>query len=448
VKRNGESVATINALGMRGDMPVTPKPAGTPRVLVLGDSTFFGHGVNDADTFPAQLQRVLGERGHPVEVLNAAVPGYSSEQSRVQLEELGWSLEPDLLIIGSLWSDNNIDSFQDQDLLRTVHAYANNPLYDSAFFRLLAGAVDRARGGTGAHLVTWTKSSQWSSKGGRRVSLARYAENLDTMADEAAARGVGVAFIAPCNIGLVNGEYPDGASWDPYFAVQEQIAAFHHVPWIRTLPAMQAAAGGDPKALFVDVMHPSRAGHAVFATLTADTLLAAGWPEQKLLATPGTFPTDGLVDNSFSNGPANPQSPQRNLFPGTPPATPDPMAPGHDPYTPLPVDDGAAPAADAGPVQHHVNTPPPAGPVSADNGDPTQKWAVDGTVTGGSAPIRVEVHGPTGQLVGNVSLQAAGPFTLHIRGDVDAIEVVATDTTGARASANTTRARPTVSLAF
>ena len=37
-----DGLVTTNALGLRGEEPVRPKPAGTVRVLTIGDSTTFG----------------------------------------------------------------------------------------------------------------------------------------------------------------------------------------------------------------------------------------------------------------------------------------------------------------------------------------------------------------------------------------------------------------------
>lgn len=437
-KQNGNATALINDLGMRGPMPELPKPAGRLRVLVVGDSTWFGHGVSDAETFPARLEARLKGRGLDVDVLNGGVPGYSTEQSRLFLEEQGWSLEPDLLVVGNLWSDNNIDSFRDQDLLATARAARENPLFRSHFFRLLAGAVDRARGGSGARIVTWTKESQHPEMGGRRVALPRYGENLDWMAREAAARGVGVAFVGPCNLGMVNGKFPEGASWAVFFDAQAKVAAHHGVPWIPTLDAMRAAGGADPAALFVDVMHPSPAGHAVFAAAVDEGLAAAGWPGDRLLAEGGPYPWETLVDSGFGYGHTNPSSPQRNLFGDVRVAGPPPAEDPRAKHTDNPG--GNEGPAGAGNPAGNGGSPgggSPGGSVGGGNGAPgaavgLPKWSVAGTVAGAAPPFVVQARG-NGATVASARLAAAGAFALNVRGDLDAVEIVVTDAAGAAA---------------
>jgi hypothetical protein len=93
---------TINRSGFRDDVdPIVPKPAGTWRAIVLGDSFTFGGKVQLADTFAKRLEKLLGARdpARRYEVLNLGVPGYKSEQELALLREQGMGLEPDLVIV-------------------------------------------------------------------------------------------------------------------------------------------------------------------------------------------------------------------------------------------------------------------------------------------------------------------------------------------------------------
>src|SRR5207344_2701442 len=104
-------------LGLRGP-EVTAKRPGELRILALGDSFTYGYGVQDAETYPAVLEALLRERGHDVSVLNAGVPGYSTDQSYAYFLGAGLDLEPDVVIVGIHCSDVS-DNYE-------------SPLYDVA----------------------------------------------------------------------------------------------------------------------------------------------------------------------------------------------------------------------------------------------------------------------------------------------------------------------------
>lgn len=93
----------IDSRGFRGrenESSVTDDDA-TFRVLCIGDSVTFGFNVDQPDSYPAQLERILTAR-HPetrFEILNAGVPGWSWLQGHRFLEVRGLALRPDLVIM-------------------------------------------------------------------------------------------------------------------------------------------------------------------------------------------------------------------------------------------------------------------------------------------------------------------------------------------------------------
>ena len=413
VRQNGETTATVDARGLRAPVPEGPRVAGRERILVLGDSTFFGHGVPDDQTLPVHLERRLRADGVDVDVVNGGVPGYSTEQTRLLLDELGFGLDPSLLVIGNLWSDNNYDHFADADLLLTRDRYADNPLARSAFFVLVTGALDRLRGGRGAHVVTWTTRSEWPEEGVRRVPVQRYAENLDAIAREAAARDVGVVFLAPLNRSMAEGASDGGASWQVYYDAQEAVAAHHGVPVVRARSAMIAAAKlAGAASLFVDVMHPSASGHAVLANATADALREAGWPTTRLLATGAPFDDSGLTDAAPSGGTDEERSPspQANLFPSEP--------------------------------------PPPLPTTAALTTHAAGSWVLAGTVTGASGPVRVEVKAKSGETLSLASLPGPGPFEIGVRADKTIVDVIATSAGGGSVAREVRQGDAAIALAL
>lgn len=313
---NGTVTATINALGVRGPVPPVPRPAGQERVLILGDSTFFGHGIADGETIGQSLVRALAASGIRADAVDGGIPGYSSAQSLLLLDEVGWSLEPSLLLVGNLWSDNTVNGFLDADLLHTAASYGRNPLRHSAFFLLASQYFASRRDSPGARVILWTAKSEWPTNTSRRVPLQEYATNLDLIARRAADRGIGIAFLAPTNQGIVDRSLPPGAAWDPYFAAQQAVADWQGVPVISCLRALQENPAPTSEE-FVDVVHPSAVGAAAIAGEAARTLVAAGWPAKRLQGRPEPFDASALVDGNPAlrrfESPA--VSPQGRLFP-------------------------------------------------------------------------------------------------------------------------------------
>jgi lysophospholipase L1-like esterase len=89
IRRFGHRVF-INHQGLRNE-PITALPAaGTLRILCLGDSITNGGATTDQDeTYPYQLQRLLGAGGRKVEVLNASAPGWAIGNEAGWLKENG-----------------------------------------------------------------------------------------------------------------------------------------------------------------------------------------------------------------------------------------------------------------------------------------------------------------------------------------------------------------------
>jgi acyl-CoA thioesterase-1 len=59
------------------------------RLLAFGDSLTAGYGLPANQSFPAQLERALRQRGHDVRVING---GYSGDTTAAGLARLDWSL--------------------------------------------------------------------------------------------------------------------------------------------------------------------------------------------------------------------------------------------------------------------------------------------------------------------------------------------------------------------
>jgi hypothetical protein len=89
-----------NALGLRDDPMESPaKPAGTRRVLVLGDSFALGYTVDREDLFVDLLERRWRAEGRPVDVVNSGTEGWGTDQEAVWLERHGAAFQPDVVLL-------------------------------------------------------------------------------------------------------------------------------------------------------------------------------------------------------------------------------------------------------------------------------------------------------------------------------------------------------------
>ena len=66
--------------------------AGTPVIVAFGDSLTAGFGLQNSDSFPAQLEKALKARGQEVKVINAGVSG---DTAAAGLARLDWALPDD-----------------------------------------------------------------------------------------------------------------------------------------------------------------------------------------------------------------------------------------------------------------------------------------------------------------------------------------------------------------
>ena len=95
----------VNAHGIRGPEIVGPKEPEEMRILLLGDSTVYGVRVSDDETFSGKLESLLQSQQIAAHVLNAGCPGYSSWQALQILKGRLLDLQPDIVVIATLWSD-------------------------------------------------------------------------------------------------------------------------------------------------------------------------------------------------------------------------------------------------------------------------------------------------------------------------------------------------------
>ncbi len=90
----------INSNGFRDQEHVFQKTADNLRIMAIGDSMLFGHGVNGEETVINQLQEILASDVRKnIEVFNFGVPGYNPNQYYKTLYAQAARYKPDLILV-------------------------------------------------------------------------------------------------------------------------------------------------------------------------------------------------------------------------------------------------------------------------------------------------------------------------------------------------------------
>ena len=96
----------INAHGLRGPDRPYPKPHGTHRTLLLGDSFTEGYTVAEEQTVRARLEALLDAAGCPPhEVINGGTAAYSTDQEYLFFLEEGGRYQPDVVVVLFYYND-------------------------------------------------------------------------------------------------------------------------------------------------------------------------------------------------------------------------------------------------------------------------------------------------------------------------------------------------------
>ncbi len=92
---------TINSFGFRDPERQARKAPDVFRIVILGSSNTYGADVDNDQTYPAQLERLLNELGGPkhIEVWNAGISAYVPSQIARHARHILSAFDPDLLIL-------------------------------------------------------------------------------------------------------------------------------------------------------------------------------------------------------------------------------------------------------------------------------------------------------------------------------------------------------------
>jgi len=289
LRYEGARVRT-NSLGLRS-REIAAKGKGEVRILSLGESSTFGVGVANDETYSAVLERLLNSASAGSEtsyrVVNAGVAAYSSFQSLRYLELRAVELEPDVVLFyhelndylpSSLRGSDNTElgiSRTDAELYHSrKNAVRRALLRHSALFRYLDlclarhrierfqaanAAVPRTAIGlpdfrmdprvrrTDRDVLEFARLRERTLP--QRVSQAERLENLERLRRHCGARGIRLVVIHPA--------YRESSAHD---CMLTQFCQLRGVPMVEAYDALHPPRG-ERDEFFVDSWHPNRAGH-------------------------------------------------------------------------------------------------------------------------------------------------------------------------------------------
>ncbi len=263
-----------NSAGFRDVEHSLKKPAGTFRILGLGDSFTYGVGARYEETYLYRLEQMLNERpqGHQaIEVIKAGVPRYWPEPERLMLEHYGLSYAPDLILVAFLPNDV-IDTHVGLNGVTVNRGFLVRPnlgpLADSGVWlylhsRLFRTLVVRHLAATHTDETTGSSATPDGDEEDWRTIEAEYAK----MAQLARRAGASFAVVYIPQ----KGPWPPSARDDPRQRLSRWCAA-HQVPFIDTLPALEGAAERAPLYYARDG-HCTPAGYDIIARCLYSALL-------------------------------------------------------------------------------------------------------------------------------------------------------------------------------
>ncbi len=292
------------------------RPGAAPRILFVGDSMVLGRSVHPHETYPERLAALLAERGVEVEVLNAGVMGYSTDQALLSMRRLLPLYRPDLVVYASTLNDfggNELREANGQskpmfelsgggELVLVPPAPSREIrrrdwrfrtwLQYSAFYRWIQPRIRQLRaehaGWQHRNLLGQMQEVYVDPASLERLNWRLYGALLAEMQRLARAHDAGFFAVANAEVGEV---------WEPYIlsacdrlgATRERYdpgvvqrraaerAAEVGVAFVQSLERFAAQPARGPFHLLPWDPHLSPAGHELMAELLADYLVEAGW---------------------------------------------------------------------------------------------------------------------------------------------------------------------------
>ena len=252
----------LDTHALRGKRFAIPKPAGTVRLICLGTSSTWGHGIDETSglDYPSLLGDALRGRlpDVPIEVVNAGVSGASTPRLLFFLREVLLGFEPDVVVFSLSYNDATfLTRFDEQGWLETL----SDPGAHVGWIDRLAAARDMDRGLGGAARFEAARArfgtdslAAWrAAVGDGPTPLDRFERALHDIADLLQERGIPLVLVKEAQ----RGDEP--RYWKPeFYAAIDRIAESHGARVVDPKPALEAAGGA---AVFMDPVHLTPRGN-------------------------------------------------------------------------------------------------------------------------------------------------------------------------------------------
>lgn len=279
------AVTRTNHLGLRGPEISETKPPNETRILFVGDSVTFGYALSEELSIVAQFQTLMnrGRSDRPLICINAGICGYQTWQERDLLENEGFRLKPDAVILGFSLQNDVADAalFQPGDLNnRNMKFEFSNSSHWSGIVRAITSA--RARREWSSKLALLAPRRQDPERDGRgsltafnvifkepappeiEMGWSRALAEMTKIADACRDRGIPFAVMIFTSAFQANPEFKGLYPQDRILAW----GAAHKAPVFDAWAALNAQAALEGKAVssyFIDDGHPNATGSRIIA---------------------------------------------------------------------------------------------------------------------------------------------------------------------------------------
>jgi len=283
-------ILTINEHGRRGKSFTTVPNKGAIRLACLGSSVVFGGGtaLDDEDVFPFVLEAELRQRypAQPLDVINAACPGWNSNQVLLDFENRLIKYKPDVVLIYAVANDiGEVMKRRDRAVKQshslsflngTLHRYS--VLYNAFrdYFKFLrpevAGAVFQPfpiEDGIALFTNNYRKLIHSARNNGVVPILVTepHAFRREQPLHEQERLMGGIAW----GLGLQG-------SYQAHDALNGTLRALAVTEKCLLIDLARLMPGGEE--YFIDAIHLSKKGHALVGKILANELGALGFPDQ------------------------------------------------------------------------------------------------------------------------------------------------------------------------